>query len=170
MIKYQKWEDQEWKPILDYNRLYMVSDYGEIYSLIKNRLRKPVLGKWGYYFVRLSKNGKTKNHYIHQLVCRAFHGPRPKNMEVSHINENSQDNRADNLCWTTRKSNCNQPQIKLKQSLARIGKKVSEKTKIKMSISTKKWHEKNTHPFKGKKHTEETKRKISQSLKDSRWQ
>ena len=45
-----------------------------------------------------------------------------------------------------------------------LGKKHSEESNLKKSLSTKQRHAKNPHPMLGKKHSEETKKKISNSL------
>lgn len=43
---------------------------------------------------------------VHQLVCEAFHGPRPfPDAVVIHLNEDAHDNRPENLKWGTQKEN-----------------------------------------------------------------
>lgn len=43
---------------------------------------------------------------VHQLVCEAFHGPRPfPEAVVIHLNEDAHDNRPENLKWGTQKEN-----------------------------------------------------------------
>lgn len=54
-----------------------------------------------YYKVGLWVNGVGYQRYIHRLVALTFI-PNPENLpEVNHINENSYDNRLDNLEWVT---------------------------------------------------------------------
>ena len=96
----------------DFTGLYEVSNLGRIRSLNygttgKSEVLKPTPTKLGYLDIRLSKNGKTKHFYIHQLVARAFlenDNPEVK-IEVNHKNENKEDNRAENLEWCDRKYN-----------------------------------------------------------------
>ena len=50
------------------------------------------------------------NMKIHRLVCEAFHGQPPsKTSIVLHLNENSEDNRIENLRWGTQRENLNMP-------------------------------------------------------------
>ena len=50
---------------------------------------------------------------VHQLVCEAFHGPKPfDSAVVIHLDENALNNRADNLRWGTQKENLNMPKFK----------------------------------------------------------
>lgn len=48
------------------------------------------------------------NRKVHQLVCEAFHGPKPfPTAVVIHRDENALNNRASNLKWGTQKENLN---------------------------------------------------------------
>ena len=55
----------------------------------------------GYMIVSLS----AKKHFVHKLVCMAFHGEPESGLEVSHENGNKADNRAINLAWRSPKAN-----------------------------------------------------------------
>ena len=60
-----------------YEGLYRVSNWGRILSLDyrrtgKPKLRKPFETPNGYFKVWLSKNGKTKNCYVHRLIAETF--------------------------------------------------------------------------------------------------
>jgi hypothetical protein len=51
-----------------------------------------------------------KTYKVHRLVCEAFNGPSPfQGAVVMHLNENSDDNRPENLAWGTQKQNLNAP-------------------------------------------------------------
>jgi hypothetical protein len=59
----------------------------------------------GYYFVRLSKDGKAKNYTIHRLVANAFI-PNPDDEPIiNHIDENKLNNKVDNLEWCSAQYN-----------------------------------------------------------------
>ena len=52
------------------------------------------------------------NLKIHRLVCEAFHGEQPNGRSVVvHVDEDSKNNRADNLKWGTQKENLNMPKF-----------------------------------------------------------
>tara|TARA_Y100000815_G_scaffold19284_1_gene16561 strand:- start:52 stop:510 length:459 start_codon:yes stop_codon:yes gene_type:complete len=50
---------------------------------------------------------------VHQLVCEAFHGPKPfPGAVVIHLDEDALNNRPENLKWGTQKENLNMPKFK----------------------------------------------------------
>lgn len=61
----------------------------------------------GYACVRVvTESGRRERRMVHQVVCHAFHGPRPTPAhEVRHIDGDASNNRPENLCWGTRKQN-----------------------------------------------------------------
>jgi hypothetical protein len=57
-------------------------------------------------------NRKLGNLKIHRLVCEAFHGPAPlERAVVLHLDENSLNNKPENLRWGTQKENLNMPKF-----------------------------------------------------------
>ena len=60
-----------------------------------------------YKGVRSAFYGTLK---VHQIVCEAFHGPKPfPKAVVIHLDENALNNRPENLRWGTQKENLNAP-------------------------------------------------------------
>ena len=56
---------------------------------------------------------KQRPRKVHQMVCEAFHGPRPfPTAVVIHLDEDATNNRPENLKWGTQKENLNMPKIK----------------------------------------------------------
>lgn len=62
-----------------------------------------------HILVRRSDGGNRQSpRKVHQLVCEAFHGPKPfPKAVVIHIDENALNNRPENLKWGTQKENLN---------------------------------------------------------------
>ena len=96
-----------WKPIVGFEERYLVSDSGQVWSLLRHRALKPTIDRYGYEKVVLSKDGKMFYRTIHRLVAQAF-VPNPDNLKtVNHINEDKTDNRAVNLEWLSIADNDN---------------------------------------------------------------
>lgn len=99
-----------WKPVLGYEGLYEVSNFGRVKSLNYHRSGKPKImnpKKGFYYRIQLYKKGVYRYFSINRLVYEAFHGPIPRGMQVNHINEIKSDNSLWNLNLMTPKENTN---------------------------------------------------------------
>lgn len=97
-------KNEEWRDIPGYEGLYQVSNYGEVKSLFRYKIKlKPTLKKNNYYYVTLHKNLKSKPYQIHSIEFYAFHPERNReedidnNIVVNHINQDKKDNRLENL-------------------------------------------------------------------------
>ena len=86
---------KRWKAIPNYEGLYEVSNYGDIYSLRYNRELKPSTTTTGYKKIELYKDGKRKAYKIHRLVLYAFVGV--KDDLVNHKDGNPINNHISNL-------------------------------------------------------------------------
>lgn len=96
-----------WKPVVGYEGLYEVSNWGRVKSLKfgKERILKPCTNRYGYLFVKLCKDGKVKPFTVHRLVAEAFL-PNPDNLpQVNHKDENKQNNIVSNLEWCSAQYN-----------------------------------------------------------------
>lgn len=99
-------EGERWTDIEGYEGYYQVSDMGRVRNvrcpIYHGGVLTPSKAKHSNHLsVRLSKDGHLKGFYVHRLVAMAFVSGYQQGMEVNHIDENPQNNRADNLAWTT---------------------------------------------------------------------
>ena len=83
--------------------------YGQI-----SRAQKTASHEFMIVMVKAGDGVRTQRpRKVHQLVCEAFHGPRPfPDAVVIHIDEDGKNNRPDNLKWGTQKENLNMPKFK----------------------------------------------------------
>lgn len=97
------------KPILEFENLYEISNLGNVKSLRNNIILKSNKGNSGYLKVKLYNRGYEKTYMIHTLVAIYFlkHKPDGQNMVVNHINLNKLDNRLENLEIITQRENSN---------------------------------------------------------------
>lgn len=71
---------------------------------------EPRFGVWSKQDARFLIVHKGKTYKVHRLVCEAFNGPASDEAPVCmHIDENSANNRPNNLAWGTQKENLNAP-------------------------------------------------------------
>lgn len=92
----------------------------------------PWTGVWHPDEDRFILTYKGKNYKVARLVCEAFHGPPPDDKPVCmHIDEDSRNNRADNLKWGTQKENLNCEGFKSRQIFR---SKRHEKREIKSAV------------------------------------
>jgi|688.fasta_scaffold962742_2 hypothetical protein len=106
--------NEQWLPVVGYEGIYEVSDQGRVRSLDRiitypDGHEQTHMGKglspWsdpqGRQQVTLTINSNTKSVRVHRLVLEAFIGPCPSGMVACHWNDDSTDNRLENLRWDT---------------------------------------------------------------------
>jgi hypothetical protein len=100
---------EEWKSIPGYEGLYEASSFGMVRSLPRRkthgRVLKPHFDRYGYGRVALSMDSKPKTWKRATLVALAFHGPRPEGMIVRHLDNDTGNDRPENLEWATQSVN-----------------------------------------------------------------
>ena len=119
----EKLENEVWKPIIGYETLYEVSNFGRVRSLNyankKNKiqvLKNNICGR--YVIVNLCKDKQKKAKSVHRLVYEAFVGEIPKFERkgrghgdemwvINHLDENPHNNNVENLELTTQTKNNN---------------------------------------------------------------
>jgi hypothetical protein len=94
-----------WKEIENYEGLYKVSNNGKIINKNSFISEGWVNNSYGHRKVRLFKNGKHKDFYLHRLVAKAFIVNINNKPCVNHIDSNPSNNNITNLEWCTQKEN-----------------------------------------------------------------
>ena len=132
-------EVEVWKDVLGFQGIYQASNLGRIKSLKfgREKILKPRINARGYFLVMLCKDGVQKNHYIHRLVYEAFNGKIPQGLVVNHLNEIKTDNHLNNLEICSHRENCNYGTSRARISASKKGKKLSEEHKRKISEGMK---------------------------------
>lgn len=120
-------EGEEWRDVIGYEGLYMVSNIGRVvflHRIVSNgksvreiypKLCKLTINTDGYAIVHIHVNNKVSRKLVHRLVADAFIPNPDEKSEIDHINTLRDDNRADNLRWVTSSENSHNP-ITLKRN------------------------------------------------------
>jgi len=125
--------DEEWRPILGWEDLYEISNFGRVrsyHSRSRGGFLKPFPAGAGYLQVRLCAGSEDRERsYIHQLVAWAFLNPPPidgRLYEPNHKNGIKTDNRAENLEWRTHAENLQHANDTQLRSVERRGRKLTD--------------------------------------------
>lgn len=91
---------ENWTKIKNYSN-YSCNRNGQIRNDFINRFFRSSVDPEGYLIVTLRENGIRKNFKVHRIIAETFI-PNPDNKPtVNHINKNKDDNRVENLEWST---------------------------------------------------------------------
>ena len=99
--KYEKYngdlENEIWKLIPEFSN-YKVSSLGRVWNIKTNNILHPSV-VCGYYKIRCSQNGKTKDFMLHQIVYKVFNNDfnEDKTMVIDHVDGNKNNNNVSNL-------------------------------------------------------------------------
>lgn len=101
-----------WKEVPNYPG-YEISNLGQLRSYRNNagkivdspKIIKQTTTEKGYKRVAMRKNTKPKIWFTHRIVMLAFVGEIPESHEVNHMNGVHDDNRLENLEYTTHSEN-----------------------------------------------------------------
>lgn len=134
-----------WRPVKNYESLYLVSECGYIKSLEKRWrtgrgngrlhiqtevIKSQHVTRFGYLRVALWKEGKQKKYHVHRLVAMAFLPNYFEGAQVNHKDGNKTNNHASNLEFVTASEN-------QKHAFATGLSKISEYTKLRLSQTHK---------------------------------
>jgi hypothetical protein len=134
-IKEISLEGEEWRDVVGYEGLYMVSSHGRCVSLnrvvvtkdkkalpIKQRILSATFDGHGYYIFQLWKNNTVRKISAHRLVAIAFIPNPCKYPEIDHIDNVHTNNHVDNLRWCTSSMNKMNPITRKNHSIAMKGR------------------------------------------------
>ena len=133
------------KPVIGYEGYYEVDNCGRVYALnrvihVEDHGRsydKPLIGgvikqhmhSKGYKIVPLTRDGKTKNVFVHRIVAMAFLANPNKLPCVNHKDEDKTNNFVENLEWCTYQYNNAYGSKPKKHSKRMSGRKLSDEHK-----------------------------------------
>lgn len=146
------------KPVKGYEGYYEVDQFGRVFGLDRiikvndngRNYEKPIAGKQlkqsmhnkGYKTVSLTKDGKTKTLFVHRIVAEAFI-PNVDNLPmVNHKDEDKTNNFVENLEWCTNDYNINYGTARRRQAKKIRGIPHTDEHKKKISESMKAYREK----------------------------
>lgn len=96
---------KEWKPIVGYEDKYLISNYGDVFSIRANRELSLKHNHDGYLRIQLWNKQVNQYRSVHILVMEAFTDKPFDKAVVNHKDGNKQNNKLDNLEWVTQKEN-----------------------------------------------------------------
>ena len=152
--------------LIDYSK-YIISKDGTFYSKFWKKAIKGWVDKDGYLVSTLMlKNGKQQPYRRNRVIAYLF-VEKPTHLkdipydelQVGHQDTDKKNNNADNLYWCTSKENNNNPITKMKQR--KNGLK-EEKIRVLRMAYEKYIENGGKNGFKGKRHSDETKKKMSE--------
>ena len=129
---------EEWRCIDGFPN-YKVSNLGRVYSAFRGgRILVPQFTKKRYLKVHLQNHGRNQNFFVHKLVALAFIGERESDaMQINHKNGVKSDNRATNLEWCTASENTLHAYRVLKRRAPQQGRHHTEDVRRRISESNK---------------------------------
>ena len=133
------------KPVIGYEGYYEVDNCGMVYALdrvihvedhgrsydkhLVGGIIKQHMHSGGYKIVPLTKDGKTKNVFVHRIVAMAFLANPNKLPCINHKDEDKTNNFVENLEWCTYQYNNAYGSKPKKHSKRMSGRKLSDEHK-----------------------------------------
>lgn len=127
-------DGEEWRDVVGYEGLYMVSSYGRVASLEKQLMRglgsfirspkllSPIKMNNGYFTICLVKGQQKHMMFIHRIVATSFLPNPNKYPQIDHIDTIKTNNNVSNLRWCTNSQNQLNPKTRVNNSISKKGK------------------------------------------------
>ena len=145
---------EEWKQVLGVFGSYSVSNFGRIKRIARFGKAERFLKATNAEVCLIDDNGKSIYVQLGRLILEAFVGPPPSsNSKARHLNDNRSDSSLQNLAWGSQKDNV-QDAIRNKKLIPRTRDMMTVEELQKRSIKSQ-----------NQRHSEETKKKMSESGK-----
>lgn len=112
---------EKWKPVIDWESMYEVSDWGRVSSLLREievtrngktfiravggKLLSPGRYASGHLYVNLHRNNRPSPTRVHHLVLEAFVERQPRGKLGLHRDDDPTNNHVSNLYWGTYSDN-----------------------------------------------------------------
>lgn len=144
-LSLQNIENEVWKPMTGFEKLYSVSSLGRVMSLSKPKwngkkfyniptkiMKQTLAKKTGYLVLRI--NGKSE--YVHRVIAMTFKpNSNCDNLDINHIDGIKTNNTNKNLEWSTRKHNIKHSfKTGLRKKSTKSRSTINEATAIKILI------------------------------------
>lgn len=150
------------KPIKGYEDYYEVDQFGRVFAKertihvtdhdreydkhLPSRQMKQSVHTKGYKTVTLTKDGVCTTKFVHRIVAEAFI-PNPDDLPfVNHIDEDKTNNFVENLEWCTEQYNSTYGKAREKHAKALKGRHHTEEHKKKISNSLKRFYGERREP------------------------
>ena len=145
-MEFKPLENERWVWVKTFEREYpnyLVSDMGRCWSFKSNKF----IGNWQkeHWMVSPSNNGKSENIMIGRLMLLSFDIPIPNHLkdlptsklQAMHLDGDSTNNNLSNFAWGDSNENTNEENCKRRMSESRKGKHHSEEHKKNISEALK---------------------------------
>ena len=98
--------EEIWKPVIEWEELYRISNLGRVYSIKADKILKPGFNKkTGYFKVTLARKPRRRDFFIHQLVAPVFLGECPTGYFIDHVDGIKTNHQLSNLQYVTPSEN-----------------------------------------------------------------
>lgn len=106
--------EKEWRTVENTNGNYIVSNYGEVYSMRAKRVMSPEVDKDGYLRVVLNTKDGARHEFVHRLVAKAFLPNYGNKEQVNHKDLHRDNNCVLNLEWVTAQENTDHKMLNIR--------------------------------------------------------